>query len=287
MRHARSVLPGLAAALALAAAAPAQPVVLYEKESPYNTVIVTEDAAGLRTLQFERYGARQSVVKIGDPDHLELPYIRTVLVSLALVEEPKRVLVIGLGGGTIPSFLHRHFPEMTIDAVDIDPEVVEVARRFFEFREDDRLRGHVADGRKFIEDCEQPYDVIILDAFGSDSIPEHLATAEFLQAVRRALTPGGIAVGNIWSRGSNPLYDSMVRTYRSVFDQVRLLDVADAGNIIVLAVPRPDPIRRADVVRRAGALSKQKGFAFDLSGTARYGFRSERTRTEGGRILRD
>jgi len=287
MIHARSVLPGVAAVLLLPALIPAQSAVLHEKESAYNTIIVTEDTSGLRTLQFERYGARQSVVKIGDPDHLELPYIRTALLSLALVDEPKRVLVVGLGGGTIPSFLHRHFPQATIDAVDIDPDVVEVARKFFEFREDDRLRAHVADGRKFIEECTQPYDVIILDAYGSDSIPEHLATAEFLQATRRALTPQGIAVGNIWGRGSNALYDSMVRTYRSVFDQVQLLGVPGAGNVIVLGVPRPEPVRQNDLVRRASALSERKQFAFDLGDTARYGFRTESTRTEGGRVLRD
>lgn len=281
------MLTGLTAALIWPAAASAQPVVLHEAPSAYNTIIVTEDPPGVRTLQFERFGARQSVVKLGDPDHLELPYVQTVLVSLALLDEPARALVVGLGGGTIPTFLHRHFPQLTIDAVDIDPEVVDVARRYFEFKEDDRLRAHVADGRKFIEDCRNPYDLIILDAYGSDNIPKHLATAEFLKATRQALTPGGVVVGNIWSRGSNPLYDSMVLTYRSVFNQVIPLDVPGAGNIILLALPRSEQVRRSDLVRRARALSEAKRFAFDLGNTTQYGYRSDRTRPEGGRVLRD
>jgi spermidine synthase len=264
-----------------------QTTVLYEKESAYSTIFVTEDARGLRTLLFERDGARQSVVKVGDPDHLELPYVRTMLVSLALVNEPHRMLVIGLGGGTLPMFLRRHYPTATIDVVDIDPAVVEVAKDYFGFKEDDRLRAHVADGRAFIEGCEQPYDLILLDAFGADSIPFHLATREFLQATRRALTPGGVVAGNIWGRGSNDLFDSMVMTYRDVFSRVQLLGVINAENVIVLALARDEPIRANDVVRRAQGLAREQPLPFELGAVARSGFRSEPTRATGGRILRD
>ena len=179
--------------------APADQTVLYEKESPFNTIVVTEDSRGLRTLYFERNGARQSVVKVGDPDHLVLPYARAMPVGLAFVKEPKRVLIVGLGGGTIPGFLHKHYPETRIDAVDIDPDVVDVARRFFGFREDATMKAHVADGRRFIEECEEPYDVIVLHAFCSDSIPYHLATREFLQALRPALPRWGFCVATVWS----------------------------------------------------------------------------------------
>ena len=114
--------------LAVAAMAAAQaPGVLYEKQSQYNTILVTEDAPGLRTLLFEKHGARQSVVKLGDPDHLELPYTRVMAVGLAVVQQPQRVLIVGLGGGTIPTFLRKHYAQTAIDVVDIDPEVAEVA----------------------------------------------------------------------------------------------------------------------------------------------------------------
>jgi spermidine synthase len=286
-RSALHFLPCLGALAALALTALGQTTVLYEKESPYSTIFVTEDARGLRTLQFERFGARQSVVKVGDPNHLELPYVRAMLVSLAMVDEPNRVLVIGLGGGTLPMFLRQHYPTLAIDVVDIDPDVVDVARKFFGFKEDDRLRAHVADGRKFIEACEEPYDLILLDAYGSDSIPYHLATREFLVATRRALTPGGVVVGNIWGQNSNVLYDSMVLTYRDVFPRVQLLGVVNAENVIVLASPRDDPIRPNEVVRRAQSLARDKPLPFDLGAVARTGFRSDPGRTEGGSILRD
>lgn len=277
----------LLASVVLTSTAAGQTTVLYEKESAFNTIFVTEDARGLRTLQFERYGARQSVVKVGDPNHLELPYVRTMLVSLAIVEEPNRVLIIGLGGGTLPMFLRQHYPTATIDVVDIDPDVVEVAQKFFGFKQDNQLRAHVADGRNFIENCEQPYDLILLDAFGSDSIPYHLATREFLAATRRALTPDGVVVGNIWGPGSNALYDSMVLTYRDVFPRVQLLGVMNAENVIVLALSRDEAIHSNTVVRRAQAMAQEKPLPFELGAVARFGFRSDPGRAGGGRILRD
>jgi spermidine synthase len=99
------------------------------------------------------------------------------------------------------------------------------------------MRAHVADGRRFIEECRDPYDIIFLDAFGSDRIPYHLATREFLWAVKKALTPRGVALGNIWKRSHNSLYDSMMRTYLDVFEEVHLLDVPEAVNAILLALP--------------------------------------------------
>ncbi len=173
--------------LACCAVAAAQQKILYQKQSPYNTVVVAEDDQGMRTLLFGSEGVRQSVVKVGDPDHLELPYARAMVSGLALCPEPKRVLVVGLGGGTIPSFLHKHYPQTRIDAVEIDPVVVEVAKQFFGFREDATQKAYVQDGRQFIEERLNVYDVIFLDAFGSENIPYHLATREFLEAVRRAV----------------------------------------------------------------------------------------------------
>jgi spermidine synthase len=267
--------------------ATAEPTILYEKDSAYSTIVVTQDDDGLRTLSFGRDGARQSVVKVGDPNHLELPYVRAMLVSLAMVRDPERVLIIGLGGGSLPMFLHRHYPKADIDVVDIDPAVVEVARDYFGFREDSRLRAHVEDGRKFIEQCEKPYDLILLDAFGSDSIPRHLTTREFLEAVRRALTPQGMAVANLWSRGSNPLYDSMVRTYEDVFARLYLLDVPGAGNIILFALPRRQAFARGTLEEPSRKLSRAWQVAFDLGQIVRHGFGPVGARPAGARVLRD
>ena len=287
MKNRRLLLLGLLVILALCTIAPAQQKVLYEKQSPYNAIVVTEDGEGMRTLWFEKDGVRQSVVKVGDPDHIELPYARAMPAGLALVDKPRRVLIVGLGGGTIPGFLHKHYPDITIDVVDIDPDVVDVAKRYFGFREDATLHAYVDDGRRFIETCRDPYDVIFLDAFGSDSIPYHLATREFIEAVRRALTPGGIAVGNVWSSYSNPLYDSMVRTYQEVFDDLYILDVRGAGNKILLALPRRERISQDDLARRARAISTKKQFPFDMGDVVTYGYQHPKKKDSLGHVLTD
>ncbi len=261
--------------------------VLCERDSPYNTIVVTEDGRGVRTLSFKKDGAQQSVVKVGDPDHIELPYARVMPVGLALVEKPQRVLIVGLGGGTIPSFLHKHYPEATIDAVDIDPDVVDVAKEFFGFREDSTMRAHVNDGRRFIEECRDPYDIIFLDAYGSENIPYHLATREFLVAVRRALTPNGAVVGNVWSRRSNTLYDSMVRTYQDVFDELYVFDVRDSGNKILVALPYERQIQRDELAQRARSVSAEKDFPFDMGELVEYGYRREKEKNSRGRVLTD
>jgi len=238
-------------------------------------------------LRFEKGGARQSVVKPGDPEYLALPYAQVVFVGLALCAEPRRMLVVGLGGGTLPMFLRKHYPGAAIDAVDIDPDVVHVAKQFFGFREDDRMRAHVADGRQFIEQARQPYDVIFLDAFGSDSLPAHLTTQEFLRAVRRALNPGGVVVGNIWGRHSNPLYDSMVRTYQEVFDELFILNVQEAGNMILLALPRRQPLNRDELAQLARQVATARRFRFDLGDPLNYGFLHAQQKNQRGRVLRD
>lgn len=287
MKRRKLFLAGLVVLLASSTRAPAQQEVLFEKESEYSTIVVTQDASGLRTLWFERDGTRQSVVRVGDPDHIELPYARAMPTRIALVDKPGRILIVGLGGGTIPSFLHKHYPDVTIDVVDIDPVVVDVAKRYFGFREDATMHAHVADGRRFIEECKDPYDLIFLDAFSAENIPYALVTREFLQAVRRALTPDGVVVGNVWSRHVNPLYDSMVLTYQDVFGELCILDVRGAGNKIFLALPEPRRISPETFARRARSISTEKHFRFDMGDVVTYGYRYPEADDSLGRVLTD
>jgi spermidine synthase len=282
------LIAGLATLVALFVLACAAQTVIYEKVSLHGAIIVTEGSGGLRTLYFSPGGARQSVVKPGDPDHLELPYARTALAGLALCEDPRRILVVGLGGGTLPSFLRKHYPNVRIDVVDIDPEVVEVAKKFFGFREDPGMQAHVDDGRRFIENIREPvYDVIFLDAFGTDSVPAHLTTHEFLRAVRRAVMPDGVVVGNVWSRSSNPLYDSMVRTYQEAFDELFILDVPGGANKILLALPRNQPLTQSELAQLARRVSAAGQYRFDLGDLVNYGFLRAHQKNQQGRLLED
>jgi spermidine synthase len=273
---------------ALSLAGCATQTLVYEGPSRFGRIIVTEDQQGLRTLRFTPGGARQSVVKPGDPEHLELAYARYAFAGLALCDEPRRMLVVGLGGGTLPGFLRRHYPQAVIDVAEIDAAVVAAATAHFGFREDERMHVHVGDGRAFIEQIRAPtYDVIFLDAFGSDSVPPHLTTREFLQAVRAALMPGGVAVGNIWRRSYNPVYDAMVRTYAEVFEQILMLNVAGQVNVILFALPRAQAVRRDELAERARRIAQAKGFRFDLGELVASGFVDAPHTHAGAHLLRD
>jgi spermidine synthase len=261
--------------------------VIHEKESAFNHIIVTEDDRGIRRLFFEEYGATQSAVKVGDPDHIELPYARVVPIGLTFVPEPKRTLIIGVGGGTIPGFLHKHYPKMKIDAVDIDPDVIDVAKLFFGLKEDEVLKTHTADGRKFIEETKERYDLIILDAYGADSIPYSLATKEFLEAVRKALAPKGIVVANLWSRASNSLFDSMLKTYQDIFQQIYLFDVEESSNKIVIAIPEKGKVTKEELTKKAKELSKKEGFRYDLGPMVDFGYQYATEMLFDGKVLTD
>ena len=261
--------------------------VLYDKKSAFNQIIVTEDEQGLRTLRFEQGGARQTIVKPGDPDYLGFAYTPVAFSGLALADNPQRFLVVGVGGGTMPMFLRKYYPKATIDAVDIDPDVVQVAKDYFGFKEDERLKAHVGDGRAFVENTREPYDLIFLDAFGTRNVPPHLTTVEFMRAVRRAVKPTGVIIGNIWGRAANPLYDNMVRTYQEVFDELYMLDVPGTTNKILLAMPRKQALDRAGLVQLARQTGTAKRFQFDLGDIEEQQFHNLGRKSKTARVLRD
>ena len=149
------------------------------------------------------------------------------------------------------------------------------------------MRGIVADGRAFIEQTREPYDLIFLDAFGSDFVPPTLTTQEFLRAVRRAVRPDGVVVGNIWGRESNRLYDSMVRTYQETFDDLYILTVQGAGNMIVLALPRRLNLSREDLAAQARRISTAKRFRYDLGERIEFGYSHAIEKNQVGRVLKD
>lgn len=287
MHGSAMLMAALLACMLHIAAAGAATTVLHEKPSPFGTLVVTDEGEGLRALRFGRDGVRQSLVKPGDPEHLGLAYTPVALAGLALCNEPERVLVIGLGGGTLPAFLRRHYPDAEIDAVDINPEVAAVAKEWFGFREDARMHIHVADGRSFIENVRRPYDAIFLDAFGADAVPAHLTTREFLTAVRRALRADGVVIGNIWSTAIKPPYASMVRTYREIFAALHVLRVAGTNNRILYALPRGRQLQRQELAAMARRLSGTKNFRFNAGTLVERGLMPADTAAFGGNVLTD
>ncbi len=265
---------------------PHRPPVLFEGDSEMTHLIVSEDAPGVRALRFDWGGPRQTLVRLGAPLELQLPYLRATALSLTLVPEPKRILIVGLGGGAEAMFLHTLFPDAEIDGVDIDPEVIRVAEQYLGFRPNEKLRGIAGDGRTFTEGSKGDYDLIYLDAFGGYEAPAHLLTLEFMKTVRSKLSASGYAVGNVWKPASNPRHHDVLKTYREAFGEVCVLDVRDTVNTIFFsrsdgAFPTP-PVD--EWVARARALQKQRSLPFELEPYAKRG--CEKIDGEGV-VLRD
>lgn len=248
--------------VAFAVACGAGERVVFRQTSDFEEVVVTEAQSGVRTLRFGVRGAPQSRFDPSRPAALLLGYVRATMIGLAYLDQPRRALVVGLGGGSIPMALRRWFPEMEIDVVELDPVVVEVARTWFGVEEGARLRLEVADGRTFVEDAARrgmpPYDLIVLDAFGEDAIPRALSTREFLESIDAVLAPDGRVVANLWSGGGDEPYRSMLTTYQAVFPQLALFAVPERGNRILVAGRQPAPTA-ADLRARVQDLEEHVG----------------------------
>ena len=217
-------LPALLAApvlaLLCAASARAELALVHSERSLYREVLVYEQD-GERCMCFTRQCriGRQSCIDLRHPDRFALNYTRMMLAgTLFASPDPRRVLIVGLGGGSIPTALKQILPGAQIDVAEIDPAVTRVARRFFGFVETPQLRVAEVDGRVFVKRAGREgrkYDVILLDAFDHEYIPEHLLTKEFLAEVKLLLAPQGVLVANTFS--SSRLYDHESATYASVY----------------------------------------------------------------------
>ncbi|MFZ5637156.1 MAG: spermidine synthase [Pseudomonadota bacterium] len=220
--------------------------IVYRQKSMYRDILVTENAEH-RCLSFARRHGLQTCVYRESPDLLAVPYTRGVFAGLLANPRARRVLVIGLGGGVIPRAMRRIDPALRIDVVELDPAVVDVAKRYFGYREDPRLRTHIGDGRVFVRRSArrgERYDLIVIDAYERVYVPEHLMTREFVGEVRSLLAPGGVVASNTFAVG--PLAPYEAATYQSVFGETRVVDMT-LGNRIILAgrdgLPSPEAMR--------------------------------------------
>jgi spermidine synthase len=194
--------------------------VVYVHDSFYHHIVVS-DSHGIRSLKFDDYV--QSAMSIHDPLEGHTDYTDHLHLGVALAH-PRDVLMIGLGGGTlVKQFLHD-YPGVHIDVAEIDPEVVEVARRFFAVPVGDpRLNIATEDGRRFLQrSISRKYDLIVLDAFNWYSVPFHLVTREFFELCRERLKPGGYLEMNFITRSgreANEALASVSDTLSSTFSE--------------------------------------------------------------------
>ncbi|WP_289107678.1 fused MFS/spermidine synthase [uncultured Pseudoalteromonas sp.] len=246
--------------------------VVHEERSLYRNIIVDE-THDLRCLKFNTKSSQtsQSCMYKNNPDKLVFNYTKLTFASLLVTDNPKNVLIIGLGGGTLSNVIHALYPAAKIHNVEIDPAVLKVARNYFNFIENDAVTSSVQDGRIFIKRAaikKQKYDWIILDAFNGDYIPEHLLTKEFFEEVKSVLAEGGVIAANTFS--SSKLYEHESATYHAVFGDFINVSRANRSNRIILAGVNSMPTE-AQIIQRIKALNPRlKKYDVDLKAISTY-----------------
>jgi len=240
---------------------------IVRKETVYNDIFVAKHQNLLTmTFHWKGYYFQESQVNLADPDDLPMLYGRAVSIAAIYPPDIRRVLVIGMGGGGLSAYLARFLPDAAIDSVELDPGVIDAAKTYFGMRETSRSRLIEADGRVFLNRHSEPYDLIVADAFTGSYIPFHLMTQEFYRLVRDRLTPNGVAAFNIIP--GTKLYDSNVRTLKTVFDRIDLYqsnDEASGGSSVIVMAPRGAVADPETLKQKAAAAQERYKFRFDIA----------------------
>ena len=239
--------------------------VLFDQQSQYNHVVVRKTVGQL--LLCYRYPRNfieeiESRLSVADPLALLSEYTQAMLLALAWRPTPRRILLIGLGGGRLQLVLHHYLEQAVLDTAELDPLVLEVAQRFFGFAPDERQRVILQDGRKYLRSLsgEGRYDVIFLDAYRVTGVPPHLSTREFYDECRNALAPAGVVATNLHSGTSQ--YHAARKTFASAFRHSVAFSLL-GGNIVVVGSD-VEQLTQDEIRTRIGLVQERYGFDFAL-----------------------
>lgn len=242
------------------AAAVRLPGWLRQSLMPRQSIEISEKS-GVRYLHFSAAWV-QGAMRIQRPYALELPYTREMMAGLLLRDPPwpRQALLIGLGAGSLAKFVYHHLPATKITAIEIDPQVVLVARLHFRLPDDPcRLRIVVADGAEYMLRGGASYDYILVDGFDRHARAGVLDTLPFYQACRARLSSGGLVAINLLGRERG--FAASVDRITQAFDGRSLaFPSCDSGNTIVFATAGdPVDLSFADLAERARQCRQETG----------------------------
>lgn len=174
-----------------------------------------------KSLHFS-FTATQSRMDLRHPEHLSLAYTRTMMGFLLFMPAPAAVAMIGLGGGSLARFIHRHLPEASMKVVEINPSVIDLRTEFQVPDDGERFKVRLGDGAAFVQDPPRRYDVLLVDGFDVQGQPPELASLDFYLDCRSTLEPDGVLVVNLF-----PGFAGFER-------QVENLGIAFAGQLLLV-----------------------------------------------------
>ncbi len=209
------------------------------RESLYNNIYVYRQANYLSmTFGYNRTIYTESVYNTLDDRDLPVLYTQYMTATLIYAKNIHSILEIGFGGGRTSWYLHRFLPDVSVTSVELDPTVEELAKKYFGIRDEPNFHLVSQDGRIFLKNSKDKYDIILIDAYRGPFVPFHLLTKEFYQIVKDHLADGGVVAQNV--EPTTMLFDSAVKTIHAVFPQEDFY-LAE-GNVVTVAYdgpPRP------------------------------------------------
>jgi len=221
--------------------ATAEGAVRHRSQSAHNQITV-EDQGGYRLLRFN--GSMETRLLIANPLLGHFEYTDYFQMPLLWNPKAKRVLVMGLGGGSTQRAFQHYYPTVHVDTVELDPAVAKVAKDWFGVKETRTHKIHISDGRGFLRrNKERKYEAILMDAYSSNVygsfIPYHLATKEFFKLAADDLTENGVLAYNVigtYKEWRADIVGSMYRTMKEVFPHVYHFPASDSKNIVLVGV---------------------------------------------------
>lgn len=184
--------------------------------------------------------ALESAVDLSDPLKLVVHYTRSLYGALFIHPQPKRVLMIGLGGAGFHRLFAAAYPDALLQTVELDPKVLELCQTRMQFKPTANTPVTIMDGRMFVKRDKQQWDWLILDAFRGGFVPPHLKTEEFYRECAARLSDRGVFISNL--HATSQLYYSDLKTIQKVFPQVVLFETLGRGNVVACAVKYKSPI---------------------------------------------
>jgi len=237
--------------------------IIYKSSSDEGFIEVGQNQ-NTRSLYFGN-DAKQSCMDIFHPERLVLSYTRAMMASLIFMPQPHKILMIGLGGGSIAKFLFQHYPDCSIDIIEIRSDVVKIARAYFNLPEDERMQIFVDDASRFLRNQNgryQQYDLILIDAFNHDGVSESIKSFEFFEYCFERLKNKGIMATNLWDN-KNDHAREINQTMEHIFsNNVLNLPVPDRGNLIVFTAKHKRTLQLSKTYIIANDLEQAQGVEF-------------------------
>ncbi len=247
--------------LFFAAILPAKSEVIEQKESQYNTIIIRKDN-NLVSMTFG-HNTRiytESVKDLTDELALPVTYTRYMTIAMAYPENPAKVVEIGSGGGRTSAYLSQSIKDTNVTTVELDPEVLRLADKYFGLKKSENLDIVEQDGRIYLTRNKEKHDIIIVDAYRGPFVPFHLLTKQFYELSAKRLNEGGVMVQNI--EPSTMLFDAAIATISDVFDHVDLFEAR--GNIVVIAY-NGEKKNIDDILKRAQKLDAEYNLKYPIA----------------------